>query len=452
MVTPEEFGAVGDGKADDTAALQAALDRARGAGVLLSGRIYATTATLLLPSGTTVQGMGAVIRARADNQPVLASAAWANRRAETRGRTRVAGLRIEATGRGPAQDGIVLHDFWSELADLEIVDAGGRGIVLTATDRGGTPIGSTLVENRVRRCVVRNCGGTAFWLGEPANGKLTDGELSDCIGTSKDGSTAPIVVVGHAAGWTLRNIHTYGGRPGTAIEIRQAYFTRVSALYVEGFDKVGLALPQIQTDVTIADVQIVAERFGDGAAFIELSGHRDYPAPLAEFTNVVLTNLGQETARALVNGDGKVRIGGTPIVVGGPGADRITPGDLPGPSGPALSAAAPNGKRSVTWTGRDRRAIQIASKSAREAFADAHLVTLTGRSSDGALTTAFAGMIHWARAAADAQAVLLDLVPFGTPFGFQQLPSATFAREGDRLVLMLSFAPVASGPGQLTLD
>jgi hypothetical protein len=47
--------------------------------------------------------------------------------------------------------------------------------------------------------------------------------------------------------------------------------------------------------------------------------------------------------------------------------------------------------------------------------------------------------------------VLVDLVPFGTPFGFQQQPAASFGRIDDRLVLTLAFTPVASGPGQLTI-
>ena len=46
---------------------------------------------------------------------------------------------------------------------------------------------------------------------------------------------------------------------------------------------------------------------------------------------------------------------------------------------------------------------------------------------------------------------LVDLVPFGTSFGFQQQPSAGFTRDNGVLVLSLGFTPVASGPGQLTI-
>ena len=452
MVRPEDLGAVGDGVADDTRAVQAALDRGAGASVLLAGRSYRTSATLLVPSGTTVQGIGAVIQATADDQPILVSKAWAEQRGDVKGRTRLLGLRLAGTGRGARQDGIVLHDFWSEIADCEVSDTGGRGIVLTAGNRFGVPIASTLVENRVRRCVVRDSGGACFFLGEPANGKLTDGELADCIGSLRDGVDARIVTIGHAAGWAVRNIHTYGGRPGTAIEIRQGYFTRVSGLYVEGFAVVGLALPAVQTDVTVADVQIVGGRLGEDAAFIGLSGHKDYADPLVVFSTTVLTCLEGPGGRALLNEDGKVRIGGAPILVAGPGAATVRPGDLPagGAAAGAVAPPKPEARRIASWTGRGPRAIALSTRGAGRAFAEAMIVTVAARSSDGAATTRFAGLVQWSLGEA-GQAVLVDLVPFGAPVGFQQPPVASFAKDGNHLVLTLSFTPIASGPGSMTI-
>ena len=448
MVRPEDFGAVGDGTADDTRAVQAALDHAGGASVLLAGRIYATSAPLLVPSGTTVQGFGALIHARADDQPVLVSQAWADGHGAVRGRTRLAGLRLAATGRGSRQDGIVLHDFWSEIIDCEVDDVGGRGIVMTASNRQGVPIASTLVDNRVRGCVVRNSGGACFFLGEPANGKLTDGELSDCVGMLRDGASASVVTIGHAAGWSLRNIHTYGGRPDVAVEVRQAYFTRIAGLYIEGFARVGLALAAVQTNVTVADVQIVGVRLADKAAFIATSGHRDYPAPLAVFATTVLTNLEGQGGVALLNEGGRVRIAGSPILTAGPGA--IQPGDLP-PAEPAsgsVAQAAAGNRRIVAWSGRGPRAIMLATEPQGRPFAAALLVTIAARAGDGAPTTSFAGLVQWSLGEV-GQAVLVDLVPFGPPVGFVQPPGATFARQGDSLALTLSFTPIASGPGSL---
>jgi hypothetical protein len=58
-VTPERFGARGDGVADDTSALQRAIDDAHGRTVWLSrDKTYRVTRELRLPSNTTIEGGG----------------------------------------------------------------------------------------------------------------------------------------------------------------------------------------------------------------------------------------------------------------------------------------------------------------------------------------------------------------------------------------------------------
>lgn len=63
-VTPEQFGAKGDGIADDLQALQAAMQQASAAGrplELTAGAVYRFSSCLGLPSGLTIQGNGAVL-------------------------------------------------------------------------------------------------------------------------------------------------------------------------------------------------------------------------------------------------------------------------------------------------------------------------------------------------------------------------------------------------------
>ena len=63
-VTPEQFGAKGDGAADDLQALEAAMQRASATGQpldLTAGAVYRFSSYLELPSGLTVRGNGAVL-------------------------------------------------------------------------------------------------------------------------------------------------------------------------------------------------------------------------------------------------------------------------------------------------------------------------------------------------------------------------------------------------------
>lgn len=63
-VTPEQFGAKGDGIADDLQALQAAMQQASASGrplELTARAVYRFSSCLGLPSGLTIQGNGAVL-------------------------------------------------------------------------------------------------------------------------------------------------------------------------------------------------------------------------------------------------------------------------------------------------------------------------------------------------------------------------------------------------------
>src|SRR5215204_5226336 len=127
MLQAEDFGAIGDGERDDTVALQAALSRAEGSGLRLRARPYAIRDTLLIPTNCVLEGRGAVIHQKSDDKPILASLAWAGR-GPTKGCTRILGLRPARHRPWRAAGRIVLHDYWSEIADVEVVEPGGRGI------------------------------------------------------------------------------------------------------------------------------------------------------------------------------------------------------------------------------------------------------------------------------------------------------------------------------------
>jgi hypothetical protein len=450
MIRPEQFGAVGDGQTDDTAALQAALNRAQGSGVTLQARRYAIRDTLFVPTSSVLDGYGATIIQTSRDKPVLASLAW-DGRGPTKGNTRIRGLRLQGNKQGERQHGIVLHDYWSEIVDVEVMDVGGYGVLLTHEDRNGRQPTGTLVENQIRNCNVRNSGRTAFWLGATANGKLTDGALINCIASLADNVREPGAFLGHAAGWTINGLHTYGGNPKIACEVQQSYFTALSNLYFEGFSDIGLALQQVQTNVQVTNANIMTERAAEGAAFIAASRHRDFDHPTAMLANVGLWYGGTTPVLSLRNDAAAVNVVANGVSVTGPGASRVAGAMQQRVTSGAPDVASQHRVKTTTWTGRGQQSIEIATRPEGETFEASFLVGITARSLDGGLTTTYSGMVNWHRADARDRTSMADIALLAPALGFVKEPVISVDRRAGRLVLLLSFTPVATGTGQLSV-
>jgi len=432
---------------DDTAALQSALDRAEGSGLRLEARTYQISDTLLVPSATMLDGSGAVLKTSRDDRPVLASKAYFNR-GPVRGRTRVERLRLEGTRRGAGQHGFVLHDFWSEIADVEVVDVGGRGLVVADVDiRGRAPTG-TLVENRIRGFVVRGCRGGGMRIGEVANGRLTDGAIRNCIIDQAPSAREPALMIGHAAGWTIDGLHTYGGRPDRAIEIHQAYFTSLSNLYVESFGKAAVALLGTQTSATLTNLHLFAKGVDADAVFLDLSAHRDYPNPRVLLSNMALWREDAGAMEAIRIADSGLTIEGGPIAVLGPGARDVRTAALPVSGAPAAGRGGP---RTLPFTGRSPQSLEIAAERGQEAFQASVLVAVIGRAPDGAVVTRFVGLASWGRTRAGDPLPHADIVPLLAPAGFIAPPTLEIGFGPDGVVLRLAFTAAASGSGHLTV-
>jgi hypothetical protein len=447
-VTPEQFGAIGDGVRDDTAAIQKALDRAQGGRVRLGSAAYAVSDTLLVPTSCTLDGAGAVITSLAHNRPILASKAWATR-APVRGSTRISQLTLRGTGRGPDQAGCILHDYWSEVADVQIENVGGRGLVFAEQTRDGDRPSSTLVENRVRNCIVRDARRSAFWFGEEANGKLTDGAVIDCIASQHESAREPTVSIGHAAGWIVDGLHTYGGGAQSALFLGNAYFANVANLYVEAFAGSAIYLSGLQTTATFSNVHVLGGEQAGQSAFLAASGHPDFEGSTVLLSNVALWQSRPRPITAVAMTGKQVMISGT-ATIAGPGAAMVQPGALRRGHVEVRTGSERAGPVH-SWEGRAQRQFTLASRDLREPFELAFLVAITGRSTDGGLTTSYAGMVHWARIHAGGPA-LADLVDTAPRRGFERGPDLITERRGDEISISVAFMPVASGPGQLSIS
>lgn len=440
MIDPASIGAVGDGVVDDTRVLQTAFDLAAGEAVTLAGRNYLVSDTLYLPTDTILDGGGARLLSTTGDRPILASAAWA-RLGPTRGYTRIRNLRLHGRSGGPSEDGLVLFDYWSEVSDVEIVDVGGRGIVLADKDASGSAPGGTLVENRVRRCVVRDCGRSAFWLGDTANGRLTDGELSDCIAMLGRAAIDPAIAIGHAAGWTVRNLHVYGGRPAKALSVHQPFFTSISDLYIEDFVETGLSLTGIQTSVAVTNAHILARNSAPDAVFIVANAHRDFDTPACALSNVSLWHEGRHAIRAIDVQAERISLMANGIGVAGPSRDLVS----------ALPRKEALGRRSHTYPGGEPVTMVIDERAEAGAFEAAYDIVVTGRARDGGLSSRYVGVVHWSRDGRNFTPGIVDLVDVSAPFGFSEAPRLTTRAGAGKVALVLTFDALASGPVQVSI-
>lgn len=155
-VTPEDFGAVGDGIADDSAAVQAALDDTKPCVLLADYRIVTPLTLSLAGKGVTALG-GKLIT---DQQITVLTVT---------ARCRVTGLRIDGSGRddtGPhTQHGLFLNGCRGALFEnFASEDMGGDAVAIENTNPlSGGVAGVTFVAPRIYRAW---CGFNPRNLGE----------------------------------------------------------------------------------------------------------------------------------------------------------------------------------------------------------------------------------------------------------------------------------------------
>lgn len=209
-----DFGAVGDGIADDTSALQAALDASEGRSLLLPGdRIFLISAPLNLPSGISLKGAGAI---RAVHEATLGR--WL----------------LQATGKTDISiEGITLESILRVDAGVQMVRWG--GVVFDGCER------VSVVRTRIRNTVMagiklRNVVGGqvigniltaagADFDDDPAGGEQNAEDHSILICAQEEGETRNLVIAGNVingAGVVRKGITTFASPREQATPL--AYF------------------------------------------------------------------------------------------------------------------------------------------------------------------------------------------------------------------------------------
>ena len=212
FVTPEQFGAIGDGETDDTAAIRRAL-ATKQAVMFRCGKTYKITDSLTVYSGQIVDLNGATITMTAD-KPIFVkpSDLSAVSNVVIRGGFLSSTVSANENTTFTEQCGVKMPTFHSRFEDLRF-DNLCYGVYLAARASGS----ATLVENKILNCKFVNCRIAGVYGAE--NALTENGVMDGCkfAGTGFDHG----IMLHHSAGWQLSNIHVYG-QFATGIELRNA--------------------------------------------------------------------------------------------------------------------------------------------------------------------------------------------------------------------------------------
>jgi hypothetical protein len=230
----EDFGAVGDGHADDTAALQRAADSGAGALWLSPGRTYLID-RLLLPyvEGFTLEGNGALLRKRddGDNEALIAGLGHAHNDPWAGLPLQIRNLRLDGAGIGKACIGLALQNWNSRLFNLAVSHMSGDGIRFASATRDGTKLRNGLVNNWIDFVTVDGCGGHGIHIADPGGNKCTDWYIGG--GWIYDNAGWGIWADECAGAQVGPKMHLYGNKGGGLYAANWSIGTVLSGIYFE---------------------------------------------------------------------------------------------------------------------------------------------------------------------------------------------------------------------------
>ena len=238
-LTPFDFGAVGDGVANDTAACQSAIDAAASQNVPVVWPAGVYLVDNLIPSNTEWIGAGSLkttIRATSsalDNGYLIASRAWLTAGANYGSQPfAMSGMTIDAAS--ARAFALVWRTFFSKLRDVRVYGATDTDFLISSDARDGTQLTeSTLVNN-----VYENC-----WFGTTAAlsqhnirlvdplAKCTDHHLINCY--ISGATTANCDLGAQTSGWHIDGNHFYNA-PVSLITGKGNVGARITGNYMEG--------------------------------------------------------------------------------------------------------------------------------------------------------------------------------------------------------------------------
>lgn len=243
VINVKDYGALGNGTADDTAEITAAIAACPDGGtVYFPPGTYIVSSPIVLVSNITYRGSsraGSVIKAASASNmhAVLASETWlsaSNTYSDNPIYVYDLGIDGNKTNQSSGDGiGIALVTFWNTIQNLEVTDTRGHGILLSSARQDGTEIVNTAVECKIIACASRNAGGHGIYIHDPSSSTqtVTDGWVVDCVVADP---AEKGIVVESSSGWLISGNHLYGV-PKTAISFDRGGYTRIVGNYIETY-------------------------------------------------------------------------------------------------------------------------------------------------------------------------------------------------------------------------
>lgn len=209
------YGAKGDGKTDDTRALQAAIAAAPSGGtVWFPSGIYMVSKTLVLRSGSSYRGSNpysSIIRQKnhANLTAIMADENFMSSLERTSTGIQIEDLGIDGnSAANRAGSGIILMTERGLVRHVTVSNTPQSGIVLSDKNAKGVTARNNAVENRIESCTIiqPNSFGIRI-IDTNSSGILTDGYLLNNVVQNCLGQFA--MRIERAAGWFIANNHVY---------------------------------------------------------------------------------------------------------------------------------------------------------------------------------------------------------------------------------------------------
>lgn len=233
------------GATDSTAAFQAALNAMSDGDVLIldAGTYLVDNLTLPAKLNARIQGRGKPTikkRSGGSSDYLLASYNYLNNVANAQPPFDIIDVKLD--GNGIAQNGIIWQSWDSRFEGLDITGMTRHGIHVTALTANATQISGTLVNNRLRGCLLRDNGGDGIHTTDPNRNQVTDMMIDGCFVYGNDGWG---VYFAGSAGLIMRGCHLYGNTSGDAYYTAVGFGTIIALNHFEGVVDVGLPVDGI---------------------------------------------------------------------------------------------------------------------------------------------------------------------------------------------------------------